>query len=235
MKTAWLAVLTLVVGCSPSPSVDPPIPGFAVTAKTTHVVIGTVELDTVVDQYHRTQGSVGAYLESQATGGSLGSVNAEPVVSESYPGSISDHESLVRAYYRPLGLPEDQVDLVASGVSTGSTPSAPRQVHTSISRQVDGFLVADSLIAVACLDALRCVDEHVFWPPIPYDVVRAARAFDQGPAYRARLPVQVGGAVTIHHTGWKTAPVVFTVTFDVLVGTAVKSFDRDAREVVLPL
>ncbi|CAN5520250.1 hypothetical protein BH09MYX1_BH09MYX1_01110 [soil metagenome] len=224
-------------GCGSAPP-DADVPGFCVSERTTHIVIGDVLDQSTEAQFRRTRGTIGSYLVNTFTGGSLGSVT-DPG-SESFAGSNSDHEAILSTYYSSLGFPNSQLEAVYTSLIAG-TKGSPTYFQTVYVRSVQAFHIAGSYLRASCFDDARCIDEYVFWPPIPHATVAAAEEFrsmlstSDGARYRAALPAPVdGGSVVIHHSEWKVAPTVFVVTFDVEAPNGTLSFDRQGNAVVPP-
>lgn len=239
-RLAHFGVVVIMLGgvrCSSAPT-EPAVAGFSVTEVTTHFAMGDVIEQTTNGDFRRTRGSVGSYLVNTATSGSLGAMDGAPA--ESFSGALPDHEALLASYYGGLEFPSSQLE----GVSTsriygiGGTVS---YFQTTYTRAVEGVHIAGSYIRASCLDSKRCIDEYIFWPPIPGNTMSAAREFKamlgtpDGARFRSGLPNGgAGGEVTIHHSEWKVHTTVFVVTFDVPLPNETLSYDRRGVATVPP-
>jgi hypothetical protein len=150
-------------------------------------------------------------------------------------GGADAHDEQVRSYFVSAGLPADQIlsvspYAVVSKMGRGSPDLATRAAEgppkleyyfTTITRQIDGIKIADSF-AWARLDADgTAVLESVYWPPIPAEVMRGARAAEarlRDTSFKATLLTKLprDGQLVIHHApGEWDGPLSATVSYDV--------------------
>jgi hypothetical protein len=136
---------------------------------------------------------------------------------------------------------------MGGGSIDGGSTLGPEPTEAGLVRSIDGVPIVDSR-AFARFDIDdQTTSETCYWPTIPADVVRAARAFhDQlaAPgalaAYKAKLPsdAQGDGQVVIHHrVAGSSLPFTAVVTYDTVQITPENDggelhFDANGRPVM---
>lgn len=189
---------------------------------------GANETDALV----RVVGTVGTYAFDKVTGSSLG-VRRAGAEYQPWLRTREEHEAAVRDFFIARGLSRDQVQGTHSlHVTSGGGRTADERKElthvflTSIDRQIDGFLVAESVAGAELSEDGKVVREQLNWPAIPEAVVADARALRAAvSAHRASLfdalPADArGGEVRIHHglvLAQKLVPAI--ATYDVQSGT----------------
>ncbi len=157
--------------------------------------------------------------------------------------TLTDH---TRDYFAAMGVEACQV--ASADVPSALGGGGAAQKTGSLTRAVDGILVAESYAFARFNVNDQTTSEGLYWPALPEETVAAARAFrDQlaDPAalaaYKAKLPAsaQGPGHVLIHHTpgtGTCSAQIDALATFDVLQDNpmgmaATLSFDSAGKQV----
>jgi hypothetical protein len=141
------------------------------------------------------------------------------------------HNKAVVDYFVGAGLPTNQIGRVNAHATmhatmVGDVPSAPvfDGYSSVISRKIAGILVPDSFACATFNVDGDVVEESVYWPAIPADVLNAAQALqtrlaDLGQAsnFLSRLPAGVtGGQVVVRHSsGGIGATFEAAASFDV--------------------
>jgi hypothetical protein len=189
--------------------------------------------------FERWVGAEGVFATVPETGWVLGIPNADAPSRAVSPLTESEslHNKTVLDYFTAAGLPVEQVDSVVAhasmrgGGAAASTanPSLPPNLmfdgYTSvITRVVAGIPVADSFAWARFNANGEVVEEAVFWPSIPDDVISGANNFvnmvadsTRGPLYLAKLKLGAReGRVTIRHSGgWQKSGFQSLVSYDV--------------------
>jgi hypothetical protein len=154
------------------------------------------------------------------------------------PDALTAH---VRDYWIAMGVPACQILRTQVSARVGSDGTHQRTIL--LERGLDQIPISESRASARFDNADQSTSEGFLFPSIPPEVVAAARAFrDQiaDPsglaAYKSKLPAdaQGQGALTIHHSAMSfvpNAPFNSAVTWDVLVNSAIQSYDVNGMPV----
>jgi len=154
------------------------------------------------------------------------------------PDALTAH---VRDYWIAMGVAPCQI--LRAQVNAGVGSDGTHQRTILLERGLDQIPIAESRAFARFDNADQSTSEGFLFPSIPPEVVAAARAFrDQiaDPsglaAYKSKLPAnaQGPGGLTIHHSAISfvpNAPFKAAVTWDVLVSSAVQSYDINGMPV----
>jgi len=185
----------------------------------TKVVLGDHRKTVARYGYLKAVGDHGTLATNIATGGTFAA--AAPSSSGAhlppFGTEYGDHDRFVKDYFVKLGLPVEQVASVhamtmleAQGPSTevGKTIPQITAYYSALQRTVEGVPVADSFAWARVNSRGEVVQEGVYWPAIPADVVKQVHQFRELMAdprrqqeFKSRLGVSGGeGAVVIRHS-----------------------------------
>ena len=187
--------------------------------------------------YLKSVGDQGTLATNLANGSTFAvpSAHAPSLRLPPYGGSSDDHDAFVKNYFVKLGLPAVQVGSVRGMTLLdvqGRTENASRTIpritayFTRLERAVDGIPVADSFAWARVNSRGEIVQEAVYWPSLPANVLTQTRQFREQLAdlrrrqsFESRLPVSGGtGAVVIHHSAATIdQPFESFASFDVVV------------------
>jgi hypothetical protein len=154
------------------------------------------------------------------------------------PDALTAH---VRDYWIAMGIPACQILRTQVSALVGSDGTHQRTIL--LERALDQIPISESRAFARFNNADQSTSEGFLFPSIPPDVVAGARAFrDQiaDPsglaAYKAKLPAEAQGQgeLTIHHSAISfvpNAPFKSAATWDVLVNSAVRSYDINGMPV----
>jgi hypothetical protein len=198
--------------------------------------LGTLTSNQSALGFEKVIGSEGVFVTFPHSGWVFGSPNGRSPALQAQPfaGTAAAHAQAVLGYFVAVGLPSSQVMRVDTGYGGEATaqegvPETTKTTFTgyvsSVQRVVGGIPVAESH-AAACINGDGdVVEEDVYWPALPQNIVADAHALQKtladpslGPALRGSLPAGfVPGQVTIHHS-----PAAYGGSFE-----AIASYDMD--------
>lgn len=185
----------------------------------TRVVVGDHRKTSERYGYLRMVGDQGTVATNIANGSTFAA--AAPASSgahlPSFGSNYEDHDKFVKDYFVKLGLPAEQVGSVhamtmleAKGPSADVGRTVPRitAYYSALQRTVEGIPVADSFAWARANSRGEVVQEGVYWPAIPAEVLKEAQQFRELLAdphrlqgFKTRLAVSGGeGAVVIRHS-----------------------------------
>jgi hypothetical protein len=169
--------------------------------------------------YLKTVGDQGTLATNTANGSTFAAAapNSSGVRLPPFGGSYEDHDKFVKDYFVKLGLPAEQVGSVramtmleAQGPSADVGRTIPRitAYYSALQRTVEGVPVTDSFAWARVNSRGEVVQEGVYWPAIPSDVVQQVhqlRVLLADPQrlqlFKSRLAVSGGeGVIVIRHS-----------------------------------
>jgi hypothetical protein len=195
---------------SPSPR---PLPGYVHRFDRSRFNAGDIVAEIDESGMHKFVGTNGTFATDLATKAVVGMADVpipDPVFGV-YPGTDSDQNAAVRAYFVSAGLPDGQVASVSAfGTGFVKGDDVLEGWYSLLNRTYEGIPIVDS-IATALFEADgRSGHEEVHWPEIPAQVLEQALAFQTmlaDPARQAdfiqKLPAgSRAGGLVIRHTSW---------------------------------
>lgn len=177
----------------------------------------------------------------------LGSVSTgAPTSTKSpYGTRLADHNDFVRNYFITAGLPVQEILSVdghvggGAGSLMGQAPTVfePTRFYSVLSRGFDGIPIVGSF-ATARVDAdSEIVEEAVYWPAIPQDILNEAKVLASTlsdttalSAFRASLPNGPGRVCIRHSSGASTGPFQVYAAFSVSTSSGPRDFDGSGAE-----
>ena len=198
--------------------------------------------------YLKSVGDQGTLATNHANGSTFAvpSAHAESLGLPPYGKSPEEHDAYVKEYFLKLGLPADQlagvrgmtlVEAHGPAREVGRTPGQVTAYYSALQRTVAGVPVADSFAWARVNARSEVVQEGVYWPALPANVVQEVRQFREMLAdpqrlasFNARLPVPgASGAVVIRHSAATSdEPFEAFAGFDVVVHSSQPSLQKAA-------
>jgi len=197
-------------------------------------------------------GSEGVFGTVPETGWVMGIPNAgaSSMLADPLTQSPDVHNKTVVDYFVGAGLPADQIKAVNAHASVQGSGSGPGAMsngefagYTSvITRAVAGIPVPDSFAWARFNANGEAVEEQVFWPTIPSDVIQQAQALQatvsdpqQGASFLNKLPSKLAhGQVVIRHSpGSQRSLFECVASYDMMEMTPmgrVRHFDSTGAE-----
>ncbi len=185
----------------------------------THVVVGEHRKTAERYGYLRMVGDQGTLATNIANGSTFAAAapGSSAVSLPPFGNGYEDHDKFVKDYFEKLGLPAEQVASVramtmveAHGPSTEVGRAVPRitAYYSALQRMVEGVPVSDSFAWARANSRGDVVQEGVYWPAMPSDVVKQVHQFREllaDPhrleAFKSRLGLPGGeGSVVIRHS-----------------------------------
>lgn len=185
----------------------------------TQVVLGDHRKTVARYGYLKAVGDKGTLATNIATGSTFAAAapGSSGVHLPPFGTGYEDHDKFVKDYFVKLGLPAEQVASVramtmleAQGPSPEVEKTIPRitAYYSALQRTVEGVPVADSFAWARVNSRGEVVQEGVYWPAIPSEVVKQVHQFrelmadpQRLQAFKSHLGAPGGeGAVVIRHS-----------------------------------
>jgi hypothetical protein len=273
-----LVLFLALVGCSSSPSepsVDAPreakstasgleakpvLAGYRHTVGCSHFALGSDRGEKSEFGLQKVIGEYGVFTTNEVTGMTMGLPNGNSPARARRPLSTTGapHNAAVRDYFLSCGLPAAQIGKVSEqvilrfGGREGIDVDPPKELEAYFSTifrmSPNGVSVVDSFAWARINADADVVQESVYWPDIPEEIVSEAEAFsvalaaqDAREKFIMLLPQDLreraaaNGRVLIRHTSgaWRGSFSAYAV-FDVGGIGLPAHFDKNARQVILP-
>lgn len=177
------------------------IKGYLHSVNKSHFVLGQSLRNESDATANRVVGNNGVFATMKVTGFTLGISNADsPAFKKLGYGKVgTEHEALARSYLASLpNFPIDQLGPVSNmahmegeGTVDEAFPAQPRLTGytSSFRRQINGYPVSESFIALEFNADQELITEFIYWPDVSTNVVDAVKRLDPSK-----------GIPTIHHT-----------------------------------
>jgi hypothetical protein len=209
--------------------------GFVHTANNSRFRVGANPTSKLEYGISKLVGSEGVFGTVPETGWVLATPNARApsTLAEPLTRSPDVHNKTVLDYFVGAGLPADQIGLVnahatvkGSGVGSVDMSNGEFAGYTSVlSRTVAGIPVPDSFAWARFNVKGESVEEQVYWPAIPGNVIQEAKRFQaivsdpvQYAALLSKVPASLSsGRVVIRHSpGTEKSAFQAVASYDVL-------------------
>ena len=194
-------------------------PGYQHGPQHTRVVVGDHRKTSERYGYLIMAGDQGTMSTNIADGSTFAAAapSSAGMLLPRFAGSYEDHDRFVKDYFVTLGLPSEQVGSVrtmtmleAHGRSedVGRTIPQVTAYYSALQRTVEGIPVIDSFAWARVNSRGEVVQEGVYWPAIPSDVLQQVHQFREMladpkrlEAFKSRLTVPAGeGVIVIRHS-----------------------------------
>jgi hypothetical protein len=234
------------LGLPPAPTEN--LPEYVHTLSHSRFALGAIQGETDQNGIDRVVGAWGVFATQDVSRMVLGipDGNSPELNAPTVPGGDEPQIAATRQYFLAAGLPSNQIFDVYAQPNTTAEFYADGGVADSvywpmgvIQRGYHGICIVDSIASALMLESGASIDENVYWPMIPHDILVAADQFaallassDGKARYLAGLPIDgSSGRLVIRHTSgiWQgtfAAAAVFEV--------GVIDFDVTGYPVVLP-
>lgn len=199
--------------------------------------------------YLKQTGDEGTLAISQGNGSVFGVPNARASSLRVPPfgASPQDHDAFVKNYFVKLGLPADHVAevrgmtlLEANGRSDETTRTIPRitAYYSVVKRVINRIPVPDSFAWARANSEGRIVQEAVYWPALPRDVVAEAERFkdmlsddERRRAFQSRIPADISQAtLAIRHASVTEDHFETFASLDVTIRSSPAAVQLDAMQ-----